>query len=71
MLVEGARSLRRLLEQEAAAGRTNIYYDDVVGGHIDELELRILDLTGAPWVEIDDLTDMAAARAAFEKERRP
>ncbi|MDQ3334618.1 MAG: phosphocholine cytidylyltransferase family protein [Myxococcota bacterium] len=43
-----------------------IYYDDVIGKHVNELELDVLDLEGMPWVEIDDLADMAQARKMFE-----
>jgi len=59
--------LSRCLREEAAAGRTNIYYDDVVGRHMSEFRLDVLDLSGAPWVEIDDLADMEIARREFER----
>ncbi|MBX3158280.1 MAG: phosphocholine cytidylyltransferase family protein [Deltaproteobacteria bacterium] len=61
----GAARLRDALEREAAAGHRNIYYDDVVGKHVGAMELDILDLTGAPWVEIDDHDDMAQAQRLF------
>lgn len=62
----GARALAEALRAEAEAGDRTIYYDDVIGRHLPRFDLRILDLTGAPWVEIDDLDDMAQARARFE-----
>jgi choline kinase len=61
----GASVLRGLLERESAAGNRNIYYDDVIGKHIGEMPIDILDLSGAPWVEIDDHDGMAQARALF------
>lgn len=61
-----AAALGRALRAEADAGHTRIYYDDVVGRHLDELPIDVLDLGGAPWVEIDDLDDLARARALFE-----
>jgi choline kinase len=64
--VPGARAMAQSLTAEANRGQTNIYYDDVVGRHLGAFDLDILDLTSAPWVEIDDLTDMAQARALFE-----
>lgn len=63
----GARALAETLRLEADAGQRSIYYDDVIGRHLPRFDLRVLDLTGAPWVEIDDLTDMAQARAQFER----
>jgi choline kinase len=68
---DDAAVLSRCLRDEAAAGRTNLYYDDVVGRHIGEFRLDVIDLSGAPWVEIDDLDDLAAARREFEKEQAP
>jgi CTP:phosphocholine cytidylyltransferase-like protein len=46
-----------------------IYYDDVIGKHVDSLAIDVLDLQGAEWVEIDDLADMAQARKLFEEPR--
>lgn len=63
----GARALAETLRAEADAGNRGIYYDDVIGRHLPRFDLHILDLTGAPWVEIDDLSDMAQARAQFER----
>ncbi|HVV86488.1 MAG TPA: NTP transferase domain-containing protein [Kofleriaceae bacterium] len=62
-----ARVLGVLLEREAAAGNRNVYYDDIIGKHLDALAIDILDLSGAPWVEIDDHADMAQARELFER----
>jgi choline kinase len=60
---ETAMQLGRFLREEP---NRNIYYDDVIGKHVDELAIDVLDLEGAPWVEIDDLNDMAQARKLFE-----
>ncbi|MGE0869186.1 MAG: NTP transferase domain-containing protein [Kofleriaceae bacterium] len=64
---DGAAALSRALSADAAAGRTNVYYDDVIGARMGDFDLRVLDLADAPWVEIDDLTDMAEARRLFEQ----
>lgn len=60
---ETARVLAQLLRDEPDR---NIYYDDVIGKHTDKLELDVLDLERMPWIEIDDLHDMAEARSMFE-----
>lgn len=81
----GARHLAAALRHEAAAGNRGIYYDDVIGKHLrgdaapgaadpllrQPLELDVLDLEGAPWMEIDDLNDLAQARAMFEPPGQP
>jgi choline kinase len=61
---ETAAQLGRFLRAEP--DRT-IYYDDVIGKHVDSLAIDVLDLQGAEWVEIDDLNDMAQARKLFEE----
>lgn len=63
----GAADLARALTVEAEAGRRTIYYDDVIGRHLAEIDLHVLDLSGAPWVEIDDPADLAQARRLFER----
>lgn len=63
---ETARQLGTYLRAEP---NRNIYYDDVIGKHVDSLAIDVLDLRGAPWVEIDDLNDMAQARKLFEESR--
>lgn len=55
------------LEAEAGAGNRRVYYDDVIGKHVGDFDLRVCDLQGVPWVEIDDLDDMAQARTLFEE----
>lgn len=74
----GARHLAAALEHEAKLGNRGIYYDDVIGKYLggdpgaaapalrEPLAIDVLDLAGAPWMEIDDLNDMAQARAMFE-----
>ena len=58
-----ARQLGLLLRDEPDR---KIYYDDVIGKHVDKLVIQVLDLAGAPWFEVDDLNDMAQARRMFE-----
>ncbi len=67
-----ARRLAELLERACAAGQRGLYYDDVIGAELrahgpDALSLHVLDLGAAPWMEIDDANDLAAARALFEQ----
>jgi hypothetical protein len=84
MLRLSASSVRHLaiaLAHESEQGRRNVYYDDVIGKALHGLpqaaapvlrsrfEIDVLDLAGAPWMEIDDLNDMAHAGAMFETNR--
>jgi choline kinase len=78
----GARHLALALEHQADAGNRGVYYDDVIGAALhgwpqaaaptlhDAFAIDVLDLAGAPWMEIDDLHDMAQARAMFEEQAR-
>ena len=61
-----ARLLGQRLRAEADAGNRSIYYDDVIGKHVADFAIDVLDLESAPWIEIDDLYDMAEARSLFE-----
>lgn len=66
-----AQRLAELLARACAAGQRGLYYDDVIGAELrehgpDALSLHVLDLGAAPWMEIDDASDLAAARALFE-----
>jgi len=63
----GAAVMHEYLKKEADAGNRNVYYDDIVAKHIGAFDIRVLDMTPHVWVEIDNLDDMAEARANFEK----
>ncbi|MBK7538105.1 MAG: hypothetical protein IPI49_22580 [Myxococcales bacterium] len=78
---EGARALAKELAQGASAGQRGLYYDDLIGQMLrrqrdagraatDGFDLHTLDLAGAPWMEIDDASDLAKARAMFESPGR-
>lgn len=77
----GAAHLAKALHFEADRDNRRIYYDDVIGKYLrpapaddnpmdpalhQPFAIDVLDLEGAPWMEIDDLNDMAQARAMFE-----
>jgi len=62
----GAAALARALAADAADGHRALYYDEVIGRHLTDFDLQILDLDGAAWVEIDDHDDLAEARRLFE-----
>lgn len=66
-----ARELAGALRAAADAERRSVYYDDVIGDAPGHYDLHVLDLGGAPWVEIDDLTDLAQARRLFEEAGTP
>jgi choline kinase len=67
--VATARKLGHRLRAEADANNRRCYYDDVIGKYIGDFEIDVLDLDRAPWVEIDDLNDMAEAKRLFEERR--
>jgi choline kinase len=65
----GAHTLAHHLRRESDANNRRVYYDDVIGTHVTAFDLDVLDLAGAPWVEIDDKDDLAQARRLFEGPR--
>ena len=60
----GARALGAALRGEPDRG---LYYDEVIARHLPAFHLAVLDLAGAPWLEIDDADDLAQARRLFEE----
>lgn len=63
-----AQLLGQRLRLEADAGNRGVYYDDVIGKYAGDFAIDVLDLESAPWIEIDDLHDMAEARSLFEEQ---
>jgi len=61
----GAAALAVALRAERDRG---IYYDEVIRRRLPAFDLDVLDLAGAPWVEIDDADDLALARRLFDAE---
>lgn len=64
---DGARArLARALDRAVAAGRTDVYYEEVYNDLVDEgLGMRCVSVGDLAWTEIDDADDLAAARARF------
>jgi len=50
---------------EAAENDRNVFFDLVIGRHLDEAALRICSVNGLRWSEIDDFNDLAAAERRF------
>lgn len=67
-----ARRLFTALDALLAAGRVDLYYEDVYGHLIAEgLEARSVDVSDLRWAEIDTPEDLARAEALFSGERAP
>jgi choline kinase len=59
-----APSLFRALGAAVAAGRVDLYYEDIYQELLAEgLDARAVDVTDLPWIEIDTPEDLEAARA--------
>jgi choline kinase len=63
----GSAATRPLFEALRSAelqGRTQLYYEDIYGELIhDGLEVRMVDVTDLPWIEVDTPDDLERARA--------
>lgn len=53
------------LEEDVTVGRTDVYYDLVIGDRLPAPDLRILDIRGRKWMEIDDFQDLERAERLF------
>lgn len=66
----GERSCPLVFEQLAkaiAAGKTNLYYEDVFNHAIDAgLFVAVSDVTDLPWIEVDTPEDLSRARELVE-----
>jgi len=52
------------LEQEVGEDR-NLFFDLVLGRHLDEAAIRVCRVNGLRWAEIDDIHDLAEAEKLF------
>jgi len=58
------------LERAVAAGRTDLYYEDVYGELIaDGLRAHAVDVSDLAWIEVDTADDLARAREWVEEAR--
>jgi choline kinase len=60
-----AASLTGWLERGVQEGKTNLYYDLILAGHLKEAEFQICDISDLPWAEVDTEADLAAAQRLF------
>lgn len=54
------------LDEDVAAGNVNIYYDLVIGKHLDDLPIHIMDIGSEKWFEVDSVEDLRIAEALFQ-----
>ncbi|MDY0168397.1 MAG: phosphocholine cytidylyltransferase family protein [Thermoguttaceae bacterium] len=57
--------LAEWLDTDVDAGNVNIYYDLVIGKHLDEKPIHIHDIGAEPWFEIDTVDDLRQAERLF------
>lgn len=61
----GCRQLLGWLETGLAAGKQNLYYDLIAAEHLAEAAIRLQDVRGKRWFEIDTPVDLARTEAIF------
>ena len=61
----GTRQLQMWLRAGIAAGRQNDYYDLVLGDHMRDSHIHIVDVAGHRWFEIDNQEDLQNAARVF------
>jgi choline kinase len=48
-------------------GRTDVYYEDVYNDVLDAVAMSAVEVPGDAWTEVDDVDDLARARAMFPR----
>jgi choline kinase len=61
----GVRQIQDWLSRGIAAGQQNLFYDLIIGEHMHEGEVRIVDVAGRKWFEIDTAEDLRQAIRVF------
>lgn len=65
LTARGAAELRAWLREGVAAGRQNVYYDLIIGDHLQTGNVSVVDVAGRKWFEIDSHADLEAATKLF------
>lgn len=61
----GVEKVKRYLSNAVLEGRTNLYYDLILADHIQNLKIKLIDVSGIKWFEIDTLDDLKKAEMIF------
>jgi len=61
----GVRQLQNWLQHGIATGRQNDYYDLILGDHMHDAAIQIVDVAGHRWFEIDNYADLESAAKVF------
>lgn len=64
----GVKNLKSWLFTAVEENKLNLYYDLIVEEHIGTLPIRLIDIHGTKWYEIDDFHDLERAQNCFQKE---
>ncbi|HEY3319136.1 MAG TPA: phosphocholine cytidylyltransferase family protein [Planctomycetota bacterium] len=60
-----AGALKKWLNDAVVAGREKDYYDLILRDHLDDAGLHVAEIGPAPWYEVDNADDLAAAEKIF------
>jgi len=55
-----------ILKQAIINKQENLYYDLIFADNLKELNISVLDINGAKWYEIDNITDLENAKKLFK-----
>jgi choline kinase len=58
-------ALAEWLDADVAAGNVNIYYDLVIGKHLQDKPIHIFDIGDEKWFEVDSVEDLRIAESLF------
>ncbi len=61
--------ISRFLDDEVKKNNVEIYYDLVLAGNINDVEIFIMDIGDLKWFEIDSINDLKIAESLFEENK--
>ncbi|MBY6916658.1 phosphocholine cytidylyltransferase family protein [Clostridium botulinum] len=61
----GVRNLKEWLEEAVEEKKESLYYDLILGEHLDSSLIGAIDIMGEKWFEVDNLEDLQIARNIF------
>lgn len=61
----GVCNLKEWLEEAVKQKKESLYYDLILGEHLDSSLIGAIDIMGEKWFEVDNLEDLQIARSIF------
>lgn len=67
---QGVLKVKSWLDEGVKKGLYNVYYDLIMADHIKDERIKLIDVAGNRWFEIDTIADLESARRMFQTDSR-